>query len=281
MWLIKRGLKMRKLLIFMIIIGTGIMGADYERYSSPFGIGLGAGFPSGYEAKLIYRQSPWLSFSLNYNQFKIDDITLDINEDDANLDAVANINFSTPGIMAHLHPLGDNFRVSIGYLYSSGKDFNVDFSGNFKVDSSDIDASGNFSVDLGETFPYIGIAYGYSYNSSISLDFSLGVYLVKVPEVNISTHVSDAGLDTLLDELGLTAQEKSDVKTELEKLGGDFLDLFTAYNNATGKNLDMTSRQEIEDDLVESITDAYDKLPKIGDYNILPVVSIGFTVFLF
>lgn len=228
-----------------------------------------------------HRQSPWLSFSLNYNQFKIDDLTVDINEDDANLDAVANINFSAPGIMAHFHPLGDNLRVSIGYLYSSGDDFNLDFNGTFKVDSSDVDANGNFKVDLGETLPYIGIAYGYSYNSSISLDFTLGVYLVKTPKVNISTRVSDAGLDTLLDELGLTPKEKSDVKAELEKLGGDFLDLFTAYNNATGKNLDMTSRQEIEDDLVESITDAYDKLPKIGDYNILPVVSVGFTVFLF
>lgn len=270
-----------KKLIIMFILAIGIMGADYERYSSDFGIGLGLGLPTGYEAKLIYRQSPWLSFSLNYNQFKIDDLTLDINEDDAELDAVGEVNFSNPGIMVHFHPLGENLRISAGYMYSIGKDFNLDFNGTFQVDNSTIDGSGNFSIDLGENFPYIGVGYGYSYNSSIKLDFSLGVYLVKAPEINISTNVSDAGLDTLLDELGLTAQEKSDVKTELDKLGGDFLDLFTAYNNATGKNLDMTNKNEIENDISEAITDVYDYLPKLGDYNLLPVVSIGFTVFIF
>ena len=278
-----------KKIILMIIIGLQLLADEYNQYSSNLGLGFGMGLPSGYELKLIYRQSPWLSFSLNYNQLRIKDLDLKLKEDkDDGYDirAKGDVDFTNPGIMAHFHPLGDNLRFSVGYLYSIGNDFNLDFAGKFKVDDKDINASGNFSVKLGDAYPYLGVAYGYSYNSTIKLDFSAGVYLVKAPKISISTTVDDSGLKTLLDELGLgdmdtPGTDAYKVKEELDKLGGDFLDLFTAYNTITGSNLDMINKSEIENDISKSITDVYDMLPKIGPYNILPVISIGFTVFLF
>jgi|GEM_PF-4109302 len=200
-----------KKIILMIIIGLQLLADEYNQYSSNLGLGFGMGLPSGYELKLIYRQSPWLSFSLNYNQLKIKDFDLNLKEDKAdgyNIRAKGDVDFTNPGIMAHFHPLGDNLRFSVGYLYSIGNDFNLDFAGNFKVKkdahtTSDINASGNFSVKLGDAYPYLGVAYGYSYSSTIKLDFSAGVYLVKAPKISISTTVDDSGLKTLLDELGL------------------------------------------------------------------------------
>lgn len=283
-----------KKIILMIIIGIQLLAFDYNQYSSDIGLGFGMGLPSGYELKLIYRQSPWLSFSLNYNQLRIKDFDLKLKEDKPDgydIRAKGDVDFTNPGIMAHFHPLGDNLRFSVGYLYSIGNDFNLDFAGKFKVKTdgglkSDINASGNFSIKLGDAYPYLGVAYGYSYTSTIKLDFSAGVYLVKAPKVSIRTTVDDSGLKTLLDELGLgdmdtVGTDAYKVKEELDRLGGDFLDLFTAYNTIKGSNLDMINKNEIEKDISEAITDVYDMLPKIGPYNILPVISIGFTVFLF
>ena len=275
-----------KKIILMIIIGIQLLAFDYNQYSSDLGLGFGMGLPSGYELKLIYRQSPWLSFSLNYNQLRVKDFKLNLNEDDFNVKAKGDIDFTNPGIMAHFHPLGNNLRISVGYLYSIGNDFSMDFDGKFTVDDEEIEASGNFSIKLGEAYPYIGVAYGYSYNSAIKLDFSAGVYLVKAPKVSIRSRVSDSSLKTLLDDLGLgdmdaVGTDAYRVKQELDKLGGDFLDLFIAYNEVMGTELDMINKNEIENDISEAITDVYDILPKIGPYNILPVISIGFTVFLF
>ena len=61
---------MKKILMLFFMIGT-LGYAEVGDYKSEFGVGVGLGFPSGYEFKGIYRQNEWLSLSLNYNLFQI------------------------------------------------------------------------------------------------------------------------------------------------------------------------------------------------------------------
>lgn len=268
-----------KKLLFMIIVSINIFAADYAQYKSNFGLGLGMGFPTGYEAKVIYRQSDWLSLSLNYNILQIRNLGYEVSD---GLKASGNIVFSTPGIMAHFHPLGGNLRISTGYLYDYS-DISISADGDIEIEGETIPVTGNASIEFGTTYPYIGVGYGYDYNSTIHLDFSLGVYLVKAPKVDIYLTTSDLeGVITNVLGGTLSAAQIDEMVEIIEGLGGNILDAPYALDQVyTGGSIDMPTASELEDILASAVQEGYDYLPKVGDYNILPVMSFGFTVFLF
>ncbi len=267
-----------KKLILLLMFSEILLAETFSRYESKFGLGVGLGIPLGYEAKLIYRQNEWLSLSLNYNLFEIKNLNYTVNDGSNNFTATGNIKFSTPGIMAHIHPLGDNFRVSGGFLWDMGE-FRAAVDGTIDL-SGPVDVSGYVDFGLGKTYPYIGIGYGYSFNSTVHLDFSAGVYLIKKPDVNL--YVTSNDLNAVLDTLGVTdPTERDQIKAELAKVNNNLLDIGAIYKDVVGVDIGLPSSIDLENLIVESIKQGLDTLPSIGDYNILPVISMGFTVFMF
>lgn len=267
-----------KKIITLLLFSQLLMAESYNRYESKFGLGVGIGFPSGYEAKAIYRQSEWLSLSLNYNLFEIKNLNYTVDDGSNNFTAMGDIQFSTPGIMAHIHPLGDNFRVSAGFLWDFGE-FRAEVDGSIDL-SGPVDVAGYVDFGLGKTYPYLGVGYGYSFNSTVHVDLSAGVYLIKAPQASL--YVTSTDIDSVLDTLGVTdPTDRAQIKAELAKVDNNLLDIGAIYQDVIGVDIGIPSSSELEGLIVESIQQGLDTLPSIGDYNILPVISIGFTVFMF
>lgn len=277
---------MKKIIsLFFMIVTMGY--AEVGDYKSDFGLGVGLGFPSGYEFKGIYRQSEWFSLSLNYNLFQIKGFTKDINETDTNLNVTGDLIFSTPGIVINYHPFGGNLKLMAGFLYDLGG-LEVNANGDFNVDVNGTTVpttvTGHIKIKLGQTYPYLGVAYGYDYESVVHLEASLGVYLVKKPEVDLYFGVdSSTAISNILDKVsGLTAKQKQDIIDKLEASGGNILDLPTIAAQVAGvSGLTLPSEQSLEDDIVGLIQDGYSALPEFMGYNLLPVISLGFTFFPF
>ena len=68
-----------------------------------------------------------------------------------------------------------------------GLEVNADGNFNVDVDGTNVPTTvtGHIKIKLGQTYPYLGVAYGYDYESVVHLEASLGVYLVKKPEVDL------------------------------------------------------------------------------------------------
>lgn len=277
---------MKKILMLFFMIGT-LSYAEVGDYKSEFGVGVGLGFPSGYEFKGIYRQNEWLSLSLNYNLFQIRGFTEEIDETDTQLTITGDLIFSNPGVVINYHPFGGNLRLMAGFLYDmGGLEVNADGNFNVEVDGTTIPTTvtGHVKVKLGRTYPYLGVAYGYDYNSVVHLDASLGVYLVKRPEVDLYFGVESATvISDILDEIsGLTVEQKDLIIEKLEESGGNILNLPTiAAEVANVNGLVLPSEQNLEDDIVGLIQEGYSNLPEFMGYNLLPVISLGFTFFPF
>lgn len=277
---------MKKILMLFFMIGT-LGYAEVGDYKSEFGVGVGLGFPSGYEFKGIYRQNEWLSLSLNYNLFQIKGFTEEIDETDTQLTITGDLIFSNPGVVINYHPFGGNLRLMAGFLYDmGGLEVNADGEFDVKVDEIPISTTvtGHIKVKLGRTYPYLGVAYGYDYNSVVHLDASLGVYLVKRPEVDLYFGVnSDAAITNILDEIdGLTVEQKDQIIDKLEESGGNILNLPTIAAEVAGvSGLVLPSEQSLEDDIIGLIQEGYSSLPEFMGYNLLPVISVGFTFFPF
>ena len=277
---------MKKILMLFFMIGT-LSYAEVGDYKSEFGVGVGLGFPSGYEFKGIYRQNEWLSLSLNYNLFQIKGFTEEIDETDTQLTITGDLIFSNPGVVINYHPFGGNLRLMAGFLYDmGGLEVNADGEFDVKVDEIPISTTvtGHIKVKLGRTYPYLGVAYGYDYNSVVHLDASLGVYLVKRPEVDLYFGVnSDAAITNILDEIdGLTVEQKDQIIDKLEESGGNILNLPTIAAEVAGvSGLVLPSEQSLEDDIIGLIQEGYSSLPEFMGYNLLPVISVGFTFFPF
>lgn len=270
---------MKKILGLFLIIFSFSYG-EIGQYKSNFGLGVGLGM--GYDFKGIYRQNDWLSLSLNYNSLKITGISQSV----SGLDVTGNLVFSTPGVIINYHPFGGNFRVAGGFLYDIGG-LNVNVDGSMAISGVTVDITGDASVKLGRTYPYIGIAYGYDLNSVVHMEFTLGTYLVKRPDVNLYFGVGAGDLTTILNAVSgggglLSAGQVADIEAALAAAGGNILDLPTILAAEIGLNdLVMPSEQNLENDIVTVIQNGYDYLPEFLGYNLLPVVSIGFTVFPF
>ncbi len=277
---------MKKILMLFFMIGT-LSYAEVGDYKSEFGVGVGLGFPSGYEFKGIYRQNEWLSLSLNYNLFQIRGFTEEIDETDTQLTITGDLIFSNPGVVINYHPFGGNLRLMAGFLYDmGGLEVNADGNFNVEVDGKTLETpvTGHVKVKLGRTYPYLGVAYGYDYNSVVHLDASLGVYLVKRPEVDLYFGVESATvISDILDEIsGLTVEQKDLIIEKLEESGGNILNLPTiAAEVANVNGLVLPSEQNLEDDIVGLIQEGYSNLPEFMGYNLLPVISLGFTFFPF
>jgi hypothetical protein len=277
---------MKKILILFFMIGA-FSYAEVGDYKSEFGFGVGLGFPSGYEFKGIYRQSEWLSLSLNYNLFQIRGFTKDITGTDTQLTVAGDLIFSNPGVVINYHPFGGNLKLMAGFLYDiGGLEVNADGNLNVKVNGTTVatPVTGSVKIKLGRTYPYLGVAYGYDYESVVHLEASLGFYLVKRPEANLYFAASSTAVDSILSQFGssLSSAQKTAIKTKLAESGGNLLNLPTIVAEvANVSGLTLPSEQSLEDDIIGLIQEGYSSLPEFMGYNLLPVVSVGFTFFPF
>lgn len=273
---------MKKIIIFWLMI-IGVSYGEIGDYKSNFGLGFGLGFPTGYEFKGIYRQNEWLSLSLNYNLLAIKGFSKDISNSDMNVNVNGNFVFSTPGFLINYHPFQGNMRLSAGMMYDiGGLDINAD--GTLNIENVSAPVTGNISIKFGRTYPYLGIGYGYDVNSVVHLDLNLGAYMLKKPEVNLYFNVNqDSAVDQILNNVsGLTAQQIADIKALLASSGGNILNLPEIAAQVAGiSGLAMPSEENLENDLISVIQEGYSYLPSFMGYSILPVISIGFTVFPF
>ena len=277
---------MKKIItLFFTIVTLGY--AEVGDYKSEFGVGVGLGIPSGYEFKGIYRYNEWLSLSLNYNLFQIKGFTEEINETDTQLTVTGDLIFSNPGIVLNYHPFGGNLRLMAGFLYDmGGLEVNADGNFNVDVDGTNVPTTvtGHIKIKLGQTYPYLGVAYGYDYESVIHLEASLGVYLVKKPEVDLDFIVEDTSVvGTILTDAGITGQNYTDIMAAFEASGGNILNLAQIAADVLGmpSTIILPNEQNLENDIVGLIQDGYSVLPEFMGYNLLPVISVGFTFFPF
>ena len=277
---------MKKIItLFFTIVTLGY--AEVGDYKSEFGVGVGLGIPSGYEFKGIYRYNEWLSLSLNYNLFQIKGFTEEINETDTQLTVTGDLIFSNPGIVLNYHPFGGNLKLMAGFLYDmGGLEVNADGNFNVEVDNNTIPTTvtGHIKIKLGQTYPYLGVAYGYDYESVIHLEASLGVYLVKKPEVDLDFIVEDTSVvGTILTDAGITGQNYTDIMAAFEASGGNILNLAQIAADVLGmpSTIILPNEQNLENDIVGLIQDGYSVLPEFMGYNLLPVISVGFTFFPF
>jgi hypothetical protein len=277
---------MKKIItLFFTIVTLGY--AEVGDYKSEFGVGVGLGIPSGYEFKGIYRYNEWLSLSLNYNLFQIKGFTEEINETDTQLTVTGDLIFSNPGIVLNYHPFGGNLKLMAGFLYDmGGLEVNADGNFNVEVDNNTIPTTvtGHIKIKLGQTYPYLGVAYGYDYESVVHLEASLGVYLVKKPEVDLDFIVEDTSVvGTILTDAGITGQNYTDIMAAFEASGGNILNLAQIAADVLGmpSTIILPNEQNLENDIVGLIQDGYSVLPEFMGYNLLPVISVGFTFFPF
>lgn len=277
---------MKKIItLFFTIVTLGY--AEVGDYKSEFGVGVGLGIPSGYEFKGIYRYNEWLSLSLNYNLFQIKGFTEEINETDTQLTVTGDLIFSNPGIVLNYHPFGGNLKLMAGFLYDmGGLEVNADGNFNVDVDGTNVPTTvtGHIKIKLGQTYPYLGVAYGYDYESVVHLEASLGVYLVKKPEVDLDFIVEDTSVvGTILTDAGITGQNYTDIMAAFEASGGNILNLAQIAADVLGipSTIILPNEQNLENDIVGLIQDGYSVLPEFMGYNLLPVISVGFTFFPF
>lgn len=277
---------MKKIItLFFTIVTLGY--AEVGDYKSEFGVGVGLGIPSGYEFKGIYRYNEWLSLSLNYNLFQIKGFTEEINETDTQLTVTGDLIFSNPGIVINYHPFGGNLKLMAGFLYDmGGLEVNADGNFNVEVNNNTIPTTvtGHIKIKLGQTYPYLGVAYGYDYESVVHLEASLGVYLVKKPEVDLDFIVEDTSVvGTILTDAGITGQNYTDIMAAFEASGGNILNLAQIAADVLGmpSTIILPNEQNLENDIVGLIQDGYSVLPEFMGYNLLPVISVGFTFFPF
>lgn len=277
---------MKKIItLFFTIVTLGY--AEVGDYKSEFGVGVGLGIPSGYEFKGIYRYNEWLSLSLNYNLFQIKGFTEEINETDTQLTVTGDLIFSNPGIVLNYHPFGGNLKLMAGFLYDmGGLEVNADGNFNVEVNNNTIPTTvtGHIKIKLGQTYPYLGVAYGYDYESVVHLEASLGVYLVKKPEVDLDFIVEDTSVvGTILTDAGITGQNYTDIMAAFEASGGNILNLAQIAADVLGmpSTIILPNEQNLENDIVGLIQDGYSVLPEFMGYNLLPVISVGFTFFPF
>ena len=280
---------MKKILFSFMLIFNFIHG-EFSQYQSNLGLGVGLGLPTGYEFRGIYKQSEWLSLSLDYNIFSVEGINYGFNKDGMDLNVAGSLGFSTAGVLLHYHPFGGNLRASAGFFYDMGglkidTDGTIPFDTNGEGTTESVPATGNISIKLGQTYPYLGLAYGYDFNSVVHLELSLGTYLMKRPQANLYFNVGDNNtIKGILDSAGIPAGTQDDIIAALEASGGNILNLpqiVTDQFGLSSSGLIMPNQKNLENDIVYLIQQGYSYLPEFLGYNLLPVISIGFTIFPF
>ena len=280
---------MKKILFSFMLIFNFIHG-EFSQYQSNLGLGVGLGLPTGYEFRGIYKQSEWLSLSLDYNIFSVEGINYGFNKDGMDLNVAGSLGFSTAGVLLHYHPFGGNLRASAGFFYDMGglkidTDGTIPFDTNGDGTTESVPVTGSISIKLGQTYPYLGLAYGYDFNSVVHLELSLGTYLMKRPQANLYFNVGDNNtIKGILDSAGIPAGTQDDIIAALEASGGNILNLpqiVTDQFGLSSSGLIMPNQKNLENDIVYLIQQGYSYLPEFLGYNLLPVISIGFTVFPF
>jgi hypothetical protein len=166
----------------------------------------------------------------------------------------------------------------------------IDAGGELEISNVTAPVSGNISVKLGRTYPYLGLAYGYNFNSVVHLELSLGAYMMKRPEVNLYFNVgNETVINSILDTLkggsipdATIDAKKAEINTLLAASGGNILNLPDIVLQTLGiTGLIMPNQKNLENDVVYLIQQGYSYLPEFLGYNLLPVISIGFTIFPF
>ncbi|MBP6407988.1 MAG: hypothetical protein KA299_04490 [Fusobacteriaceae bacterium] len=280
---------MKKILFSFMLIFNFIHG-EFSQYQSNLGLGVGLGLPTGYEFRGIYKQSEWLSLSLDYNIFSVEGINYGFNKDGMDLNVAGSLGFSTAGVLLHYHPFGGNLRASAGFFYDMGglkidTDGTIPFDTNGDGTTESVPVTGSISIKLGQTYPYLGLAYGYDFNSVVHLELSLGTYLMKRPQANLYFNVGDNNtIKGILTSAGIPVGYQDDIIAALEASGGNILNLpqiVTDQFGLSSSGLIMPNQKNLENDIVYLIQQGYSYLPEFLGYNLLPVISIGFTIFPF
>ncbi len=277
-----------KKILFSFMLIFNFIHAEFAQYQSNLGLGVGLGLPTGYEFRGIYKQNEWLSLSLDYNIFAVEGINYNLNETDMNMDVAGSIGFSTAGVLLHYHPFGGNLRASAGFFYDMGG-LSIDADGTMTIEGVNTPVTGNVSIKLGQTYPYLGLAYGYDFSSIVHLELSLGTYMMKRPEVSLYFNVGDeAFINSILDNLkdgsndALIEAKKDEINDLLASSGGNILNLPDIVLQSLGiSGLTMPNQKNLENDIVYLIEQGYSYLPEFLGYSLLPVISIGFTIFPF
>lgn len=278
-----------KKILFSFMLIFNFIHAEFAQYQSSLGLGVGLGLPTGYEFRGIYKQNEWLSLSLDYNIFSVEGINYGFNKDGMDLNVAGSLGFSTAGVLLHYHPFGGNLRASAGFFYDMGG-LDIDAGGELEISNITAPVSGNISVKLGRTYPYLGLAYGYNFNSVVHLELSLGAYMMKRPEVNLYFNVgNETVVNSILDTLkggsipdATIDAKKAEINTLLAASGGNILNLPDIVLQTLGiTGLIMPNQKNLENDIVYLIQQGYSYLPEFLGYSLLPVISIGFTIFPF
>jgi hypothetical protein len=199
---------MKKIIIIttLFLLCLNIYAIGFLNENTGIGFGLGSG---GYEVKGIYRFNNYFSSSVEYNNMGLDNISF---SDDSNgdIEVAGTLKISSVKGLIHYHPFGGGFRISAGYTYNlsnievevEGTDIVLDEE-NPSTTTSDI--TGTITINTGSTLPYVGVAWGYSYEDFISLDLGLGIQFI--PKLKGSDLISydiameAAALDAMVDEV--------------------------------------------------------------------------------
>ncbi len=109
--------------------------------------------------------------------------------------------------------------------------------------------------------------------------------MVLRPQANLYFNVGDNNtIKGILDSAGIPAGTQDDIIAALEASGGNILNLpqiVTDQFGLSSSGLIMPNQKNLENDIVYLIQQGYSYLPEFLGYNLLPVISIGFTIFPF
>ena len=114
--------------------------------------------------------------------------------------------------------------------------------------------------------------------------------MMKRPEVNLYFNVgNETVINSILDTLkggsipdATIDAKKAEINTLLAASGGNILNLPDIVLQTLGiTGLIMPNQKNLENDVVYLIQQGYSYLPEFLGYSLLPVISIGFTIFPF
>lgn len=174
------------------VAGAGLLAAGTVSAETGWGLGAKVG-TLGYGAEVIKRFTPQLAARVGFNTYSYSDSRT---EDDIKYDADLNLRNTT--LILDWHPFENGFRLSLGYLFSSNDlELESTSTGTVTIGDSTYSLNGNYvngDVQLGNG-AYVGVGYGHGGAAGWSFTADLGVVLQGTPEVDLTTNITQAGIE--------------------------------------------------------------------------------------